>query len=542
MSENLKKRDSTKRQFRLTVAALIAAAVLAVLYFALLRPLLFPHETSTYDLLDGEAVNVNGCKLISVEGEGKVTLSDDGSVAYCEGGSATAEFDSTDALRTAGRYYMFPALDSSDVQEISVENATGTYGFYYNSADGKYYMTGHKGTPYESTAFTTMLAAARDPMSMKRITVDAADLSKYGLDDEHVSARVTLTDKRGDTRVFLVGDAIVTGGGYYCTVPGRAAVYVLDTATASFLAAARDYVTPLLSSPVGEGDYYLTEEFTLSVDGEVFVSCGYLSDAERAETASTSVYRMIVPENYVPSSTNYGKLLQKFVEFKGTSTLEFGPSDEVLPKETLAPYGLDKPKYEIYYKYGGIDNYVYVSEKNENGNYYAFSLMYNLVAEVPATTLDFLEWEFIDFVDRPLFQKNINDVSSVRFEADGFDETFMIEGATAADLSVTPASTGKGLDSAGVENFRKIYLKMLKLSIEEYAPEGSYDDLIMRMTVKTDVGLEYVYEFYAYSTRRCYFTINGKGEFYCLRDRVEQIAADAAALMNGGEIDASDLG
>jgi len=214
----------------------------------------------------------------------------------------------------------------------------------------------------------------------------------------------------------------------------------------------------------------------------------------------------------------------------------------VLDKSVLAEYGLDSPKYEIYYKYGGIDNYVYVSEKNGDGNYYAYSLMYNLVAEVSADTLDFLEWEFIDFIDRPLFQKNINDVSYIRVEAPGVDEAFEIKGDSVSNITITAQSTGALLNEKEVENFRKVYLKMLKLNIEEYAPEAKYDEWLMRLTVKTDVGLEYVYDFYSYSTRRCYFTINGVGEFYCLRDRVEQIITDTVALMNGEDIDSSDLG
>lgn len=64
----------------------------------------------------------------------------------------------------------------------------------------------------------------------------------------------------------------------------------------------------------------------------------------------------------------------------------------------------------------------------------------------------------------------------------------------------------------------------------------------MRMTVATDLGYEYVYEFYNYSTRRCYFTINGVGEFYCLRDKVEMILSDTVAIMNGEEISSVDKG
>ena len=535
-----KKRDSLKRQKIIIIVCLVTAAVLFTLYFAVLRPLLFPQTTETYELLAGEGVNINGCSVISAEGDGELSLTDDGKIAYATGGGLTLTVNSTDAKATAGRYYMFRALESSDVAEIYVTNATGSWGFEYDASDSSYYIKGFHGTPYNQTYFTTMLAAARNPIAMKRVTTNADNLSEYGLSDADSPAKYALTAKTGEVYRVLVGDVIVTGGGYYCTTEGSRAVYIMDTSMSAFFRSAEYYVTPLLSLPVKESDYFTTEIFTLKVDEEVFVSCGYMTDAERAETASVSTYKMFVPENYVPSSTNYSNLLRKFVSFEGLQTLKFGVAGEVMGPSELAEYGLDAPKYEIYYRYSGVDNYVYVSERQENGNYYAYSLLFNLVAEVDADTLDFLGWQFIDFVDRPMFQKNINDVAQVRVQAEGVDADFVITGSSVNDLAV--ALDGKVLDDRMKKNFQGMYRKMLGLSIEEYAPEVATDEWLMTLTVVTDVGIEYKYDFYNYSTRRCFFTINGVGEFYCLRDRVEQIIADTRAILNGEDVDKSVLG
>ena len=539
--KTIKKRDSFKRQKLTAIVVAALFAVLAVLYFAVFRPMINARSYDQFKILDGEGMNINGCTVEKTSGSGKLSYSSDKTVVYCKGGDLTLDLDVTDARTTVGRYYMFPVMEAKDVAEIEISNEYGDFGFFLAS-DGNYYITDHIGTPYDQTKFTTMLAAARSPMAMKRVTESADDLSIYGLSDDKSPARVKLTDTSGNTAEFLVGDIIPTGGGYYCAVPGRRAVYILDSSTSAFVAAPESYVTPLLSLPVSDTDYFRIDPFTLKVDGEVLVSCGYMTDAERQKTASTSTYKMYVPENYVPSSDNYGNLLRKFVEFKGTETVMYGEFDKVIPESERAKYGLDKPKYEIYYKYSGVDNYVYVSEQQEDGTYYAYSLLFNLIARVDADTLDFLRWEFIDFVDRPMFQKNINDVASIRVEADGVDETFVITGSSVDDLAVTPQSRTRAFNEAELKNFRLIYRKMLGLTIEEYAPEEHTDEWLMRMTVVTDVGIEYVYDFYSYSTRRCYFMINGEGEFYCLRDRVEQIISDVSALMNGEDIDVTELG
>lgn len=537
----MKKHDSLRSKRIAAIVIFAVAAALAALYFAVLRPMLNVRSYDEYILLDGEGVTLSGCTVESADGDGKLSYSEDGTVAFCEGGSLTLRVDVTDARLTAGRYYMFRPIASSDVSLLRIENDSGKWGFFLAS-DGNYYIIDYPGTPYDSALFTTTVAAARNPLSMKRVDENAPDLTIYGLDESQSPARYTVSDKKGNSHTVIVGDMIQTGGGYYCANEGSRAVYVLDTSMDCILMPPEKAVTPILSLPVGDNDYFNTEVFTLKVDGEVLVSCGYMTDAERMDTASVSTYKMFVPENYTPSTDNYGAILRKFIEFKGTETVAFGKSGEVMSGDRLAPYGLDKPKYEIYYKYSGVDNYVFVSEKQEDGTYFAYSLLFNLVAKVDAETLDFLEWDFIDFVDRPMFQKNINDVAYIRVEADGVDEAFTITGSSVDDLEVTPQSRGKAFSEKELKNFRLLYRKMLGLNIEEYAPEKTDQNRVLRLTVRTDVGLEYVYEFFAYSTRRCFFTINGKGEFYCLRDRVEKIVSDTQALMRGEDINVADLG
>ena len=477
-----KKRNSLKRQTVITVISLVLVAVLAVVYFTVLQPMLDKRTFAEYEMLDGEALDINGCEFVSKTGDGNVTFAPDGSYLLCEGGRATVKLDTTNGTSSSGRFYMFPAIDVNDIAEVSITNEYGTFGFYYDSSDGEYYITGYKGTPYNKTAFSTTLAAARNPLSMERIAVDPEDLSVYGLDGNG-NASYVISDKKGSTYEVLVGDMLVTGGGYYCMIKGGDGVYALDTSTGAFFATPETFVTPLLAFPVSENDYYMAEEFTLKKDGEVFISCSFMSEAERKETASTSTYKMLEPANYVPSNTNYNAVLQKFISLTGTEVLKFGPYGETMNSLDLVEYNLANPKYEIYYRYKGVDNYVYVSEQNEDGSYYAYSLLFNLIARVDAETFGFLQEDFLWYVDKPIFQRNIVDVASIRIEGNGVDETFVISGDEASKITVMPKSTGRVFDESGTKSFKNIYLKLLSLTIESDTESTSKDEGVMRLTV-----------------------------------------------------------
>ena len=94
-----------------------------------------------------------------------------------------------------------------------------------------------------------------------------------------------------------------------------------------------------------------------------------------------------------------------------------------------------------------------------------------------------------------------------------------------------------------IPDFRNLYKVLLTISIEDYAPytEQTLPDnapLLGTVTLTTVGGGTLRYQFFAYSGRRCLYTINGKGEFYVPRDRVEKLLRDTTTLLQGGSVDA----
>ncbi len=488
-----------KKQKKLIITFGIAALVLIVAYFAVVMPIMRSMsitEEEVPELLDGEV------------------------------------------LGTSNRILLFEHVEKSDMESIFVHNEFGEYEFY-RASDDELYIRGNEGAPYSLTALSSLVVSSGYTLSMERVTTDAEDLSEYGLADSDKPSYYIVTKTDGTEHKVYIGNLIPTGAGYYCRYEGRNAVYILDSSLAqTLLNDITALITPILSYPVSSTDYYTTEDFYIARDGELFVHIDYLSEEEKEETASTAIYQMKHPTNYETSSTNYDTILQSFAEFQGLYTCEIGNTEEVLPKETLLEYGIDpeKPAYEVHYKYKGVDNFIYFSAKNPDGTIYAYSMLFNLIACLDYTSVEWLDWDIIWYVDKPIFQKNINDISEIQVIADGIDETFILDGE-GTEIKISPKSTGEVYDYDEVHNFRQFYKVLLTLSMEDYTESEKTDELLATLRIKTDSGIETVYKFYPYSTRRCYYTVNGEGEFYTLRDMVEKMVSDCDKIVNGLPVD-----
>lgn len=483
-----------KKQKLIIIISAVLIVALAVVYFTVIAPMLNETEVKeTPELLEGEVYSEAYSKIM-----------------------------------------VFPKIEQADIKEIKIHNEHGDYGFYQGN-NGEFYLAGYEGTTFGNEKFTSLAATVRLPMAINRVTEDPEDLTKYGLDPADDPAYYIVTDIKDVSHKMYIGNPLPTSGGYYAMLDGRNVVYALDSTSKYVLVPKESYITPLLSMPTKSDDYYKIENFTLGIDGETFIAIDFMDEQERIKTASTSYYKMLYPGDYVPSSSNYDHIIKKFNALEGSEVLAFGNVKDAMTAEELKPYRLDQPKYELYYRYSGVDNYVLISDKNEDGSYNAYSVMFNIVAKVDAETFDFLEWEFIDFVDKPMFQKNINDIDTIEIIGKDVHETFTVTGKD-TELKVTPKSTLTPLTANQLASFKRIYVKLLSLALEDYTESDSTDQWLMTYKVTTRGGLEYEYSFYNYSTRRCYYTVNGKGEFYVLRDRVEKILSDTSLLMSGGEV------
>ncbi len=444
-----------------------------------------------------------------------------------------------EVLGAGNRILLFEHYERDDISKIEIHNEYGEYGFYFDETAGAFYIIDHPFAPYDSTLFASLIVSTGYTLSNERIHTDCEDMSEYGLADEQSPAHFTLTSRGGEAHTVYIGDITPSGSGYYARYGGRNAVYILDSSIGdTVLVPFETHISPMLALPMAQNDYFMIEKFTLMRGKDVALQVTYLDEAEQAAAAAISAYKMLAPADYAVNTTNYLTALESLMELKGTSTLVYAPSDE-----ELAEYGLADAPFSIHYSYQGIDQSVIFSEKNENGNYYAYSLLFDLITEVDGDTMAWLEWETINWVDQPIFMMNINDIRRITLESDTAVRIFELDGAD-SELTVVESVTGVTPD---VSNFRKFYRVLLMVYLQNYVSEDltgeqvaaleNEDNLYLTLKIETRAGKVTEFKFYPYSTRRAYYTVNGEGEFYVLRDMVTKVITDAEKIMSGETVD-----
>ncbi len=533
-----KSSDLSKKKRWIPILA-VCAVVGLVLYYAVLKPML---QTAA----DAAAVpDINTWLNEQVESgmmteQERTNLMNQGK---CE------------VLGSQNRILMFNHVEKANIQSVEVHNPHGTYTFYRDSSDN-FAILGAETTSYSKEMLSSLVVSSGYTLSMTRVSENCDTMSEYGLAPEDQPSYYTLTTTSGVTHTVYIGDPIPTGAGYYCSYEDRPAVYVLDSSLAStLLADVRDLMTAVLAYSISSNNYYTITNFEMTKHGERFLEVDYLTDAERIQNASNSIWRMQYPEGgYTPSSTTYDGMLQTFSSFIGNRVLEYNvlrtenAEDDVTEEQValLQQYGLAQPETTVSFDYTDpeqgytVNIGLWFSALHENGTYYVYSWLTDIISEINAASYPWLSYDIIDFIDRPVFQMNINNVGKVEIsggaasagDIDGtVDADFRLNGEGQA-LIVNENNTGKTLDT---QNFRQLYKTMLSIEIDGYTEDDTTDaeKLYATMKITTNAGVETEYKFYAYSTRRCFMTINGEGEFYVLRDQVRKMLSDAQKVIDG---------
>ena len=121
-------------QKKLIVFIAVAVLVLAVAYFAVIRPLVDreePDEQTPVELLPGEVLGANG------------------------------------------RIQLFEQVARADMKSVEVKNASGSYRFV-RTQDDKFVIDGHESTLYEATLFSQLVVDTGYALSKTKIADNAA--------------------------------------------------------------------------------------------------------------------------------------------------------------------------------------------------------------------------------------------------------------------------------------------------------------------------------------------------------------------------------
>ncbi len=560
------------------------------------------------------------------------------------------------------RILMFAQIRQSDVISIEVTNSNGNHFRIYNRditntstfdivVEG--YESGKYMVQYDKEMWPYLCVAAGYPLSIQKLPNDkVAELgyAEYGLvpetrtdaegkEYEYTPTTYTIVgavkdaagklvmDENGKPKTVshtvIVGDAIVSSGGYYVKLAGdeNKSVYIMnnDNYDEALLQPIEKLVTPVLTYPVSLMGASNVENFYLAscMNGDrtnlsIDVAFDYVDLTMRSNTVySVDPYRTGSGYRYQYGGYRLnGDRLSTILQSLYSPTIErickLGLHDEKdrLDPTLLAPFGLDKPYKVISYdmqldedndaKFDGFaHNYLLISEETENGTYYVYSDLSDMVAEVAKESLYYVEFSNFDWINPLVIYQNIayirsidisssrysasivldNSASSQKDEVNSKNLQFTINGIQPDYIVMKPAPvTGRLSEETPVYNLRQFYKVLLHLNAvgdarvsdqfplpdEKMAELRALPDddprvqLVMKIEVEDYAKITnpnfypqnnkstYEFRFYRYSEGRSYMTINGEGEFYVDASFVEKIINDAIRLEDGSKlIDAS---
>ena len=413
---------------------------------------------------------------------------------------------------------IFRHIESKEIRSIEVHNQVDDFTFCrYNIEEKK--LDDKSDLVLRSSPYLTikqeMLSALRVSAGYALATtrVDNAkmidgklDLAEYGLSPEkrtkteldkdgkeitveydYTPSYYILTTTSGEQFKMLIGDSLISGGGYYAQYvemkngveTPRNKLYVLSTSIgASLLAEAKVFITPGIAYPVTQSDYYDVKDFTINkkVDGNMqkVVSFSYIDIADRTGTVQGNHPYVFTDERSLSYHPNYNRIDKCLLSFMEPTIIDiavlaptnaerakYGLMKEVLDEEGnpvlsengLPTYVYDAP-YVVSFKRTAKDDTgntidfiqtIYISEKNERGNYYSYTRLtfpnptentafatkltekiFDMICEVSADTFNFLTYDEYAWTYPFFLETGIRYLTSVTIEKSDYYANFEV--------------------------------------------------------------------------------------------------------------------
>lgn len=448
-----------------------------------------------------------------------------------------------DETSRAPSIFVYERISREDIKTLKVVNENG--GFELYRIDNKLFFKDAEFVPYNEEKVSELVVNSTFMIAMRKLD-DVEDYGLYGLDIEaDAPPYFELTTTKDIVHKVYIGDSVQNEVAYYVRYDGSDTIYVVDGSLGStHLVQTNDYLLPHVSIQISTPTQYANiNQFYLSkrVDDKLtgLYQIRAKTEEEKANSSETFPYIIVYPKTHYNTSTDaFSTVQSSLAAMVGTKVVDYGiipaienddPEAYAAYQERLAKWGLDAPEYEVAYNYNGDGYLIYFSKADEDGNLYAYSIKMTSVVQIHSSQLPFLDWGIKDFIDRMIFSHNISTVKKIKTTINDKDYVYELS-KDSQGLVGSVTADGKPYD---LPAFKKYYITMLQMSLVDYS-EPPKDDRapILTYTVEGSMGT-LKYEFYRTETRRCYFTINGKGEFYTGYDLVKKMIDQTEKIAKG---------
>lgn len=399
------------------------------------------------------------------------------------------------------RLMIFPHLPKDKIMAIDVVNSEGSFTFHrYNPITEKVdaksdfvikeapFATFDQqkfATLYVDAGYTIVTQKIQDPIKDR----ESGEYYEYGLapetrvdedgnEYEYLPAYYIVTDTDGNRHKIIVGDELVDGSGYYVqyvdisgeTEVKRDAVYVLGTTVGStMLAPVEDFVSPTLVYPMTLNTYLTVRNFLATQRDDTqgdgrrdLVGFSFVSEEDRKGTILESYsYRFGLDSfgGYLPDPDDVQICLENIYQTDVEGVVKLAPTNDDLVKYGLAVESVDadgkktyeyESEYSISFDYDVLDEnekysttirqVVLISEPNEDGNYYTYTLVYDgtsdaneflysfdMVLEVKGYAFDFLNWDAHRWINGRFMSLPIPYCEEIKVEAPSYWAQFILD-------------------------------------------------------------------------------------------------------------------
>lgn len=397
-------------------------------------------------------------------------------------------------------------ISVGSVQAVALNNESGSIGLF-NLADG-ILVEGADAADYSQSKLITLIYTLSH-LKAERIVDDSSALNgaedMYGL--KNPQAQVSLLLKEETVRLLL-GRKSPISEEYYLQVEGKPQIYMIDGEAAEQMSKSVLDLRDLSMFPAvtGETLKYLEQIAITNSEGRVVLR------QIQSDTIS-SFFGMIEPVTVV--------LDWKNVDDKVINPLrELAPSRFVSDDVPLSSYGLDMPEYTLELLFGG-QKYLCGFVKKDPDSWYCANLAGTLVSEVNASSVEFLQTDFMELIGGSIYTVSAADVS--RLSAKYGDENTALE-LNGESTSLTAVMDDRQMDYLEVTEFFDKIDSIPAATVLD-GTETVTSSPVLTLTVSLRNGGEDILEFYSISDRQCAVYVNGVAEFSTYTTVVSDIIA-----------------
>ena len=456
-------------------------------------------------------------------------------------------------------------VERANIKSVQVQNPEDNYKLIHHLGNNTYYVEGAELVPINGEIIASFFTNAGYLLSMVRVAAGGvdngdeilADLEQFGLNPENPASYFIVTKTDNTWYKIIIADKIPTSGGYYIMYEDkdglRPAIYIVDTTIEDTILSTRySIMLPAITEPIKFNESYLIDNFKFYKGRDLFVHI-----YEGPIDADSDVYvnhMMAYPAPYMVSD-NYSSLLSFITSVMGDRVVyAFGIDDEIT-EEILTEYGFDEYTAKITFDFKDREYFLVYSKPNENGNYYVMTDYFSIVEVSPeklkieGIPQPFLDWDILKFIAKNIFDYNINAVASIEIKVPGKEDAFFtIEPDPNSGKERDRIVKGNGKDLIVDGGFRDFYYSILSIDltdfialeseIDEYSQKEPMAQMIITMN-DTLGGIVRDYKFYFVEeyTQRCFYTINGIGDFYVPRRKVVKLINDTELILQNLPID-----